>query len=200
MRRESMRTRLRTAIRSLIVDEYSLFVSWTRYSSAHEIAVASQLARHLAPMFSRTWDIDCEYNRAGTDQVKRGAGSKRHPADLVIHRRTGTGSANNLLVLELKVPRPPERDDRPDTVRARRGGTEESVKGLQMTHEYQHGVFLRLNCARPRGGGSPDLEPTWRWFSSKSDDTAFSLVFNEDERLSILEEARHNWEIRRRHC
>jgi hypothetical protein len=185
VRRSTLETRLRVALRSLLVDEYSLFVPWASGRPVSELAVCSQLARHLAPQLSRSWDVDCEYNRAGLDQIKQVDGN-HHRADLIVHRRTGCGEdGHNLLMVELKVV----------DASTRAGGTEESLSALVGEYKYRYGVYLQLDC-RWRNGNGPLVEPRWKWFGANCD-TAFRMVFVSSTLNTILAEARDEWAIRR---
>ncbi len=187
MLRSTVETRLRIAIRNLIVDEYSLFVPWAGSARpASEVAACSQLARHLAPQFSRTWDVDCEYNREGINEVKRVNQAWRRP-DLIVHRRTGCGQGgHNLLMIELKIINANERS----------GGTEESLSSLVEKHNYEHGVFLHLN-SQPNNGNAI-VNPQWKWFGTDSDPD-FKPVFERPSAINvILDEARRQWAARRR--
>jgi hypothetical protein len=179
MRRETVKTRLRVAIRSLIVDEYSLFIPWAGDRGVSEVAFCSQLARHLAPTLPKTWDVDVEYNRALENEVKRDPSDQVRRADLVVHRRTGRGPANNLLIIEMKTAEVRSGDER--------GGTEISLQGLMRKYEYQHGVFLRL----------VDLYPEWKWFGGgEKDDDDFRPVFGTATLEVVLAEAETYWQVR----
>ena len=182
--RETLAARLRIALGNLIVDEFSLFVPWVAGRPASEMTVCAQLARYLAPLFPRTWDIDCHYNRAGVTKAKRGVGGGLHPADLIIHRRTGRGARHNLLVVELKVTQASEG----------RGGSEQTLSELMLEHAYQYGVFLQLNCTA--SGGISSLNPKWKWLRFQQASEA-GVVFDKPALDSLLIEGRRNWESRK---
>ncbi|TYP90746.1 hypothetical protein [Blastococcus xanthinilyticus] len=151
MQPNTVRTRLRTALRQLLVDDWTLFTSWAAGRPVSEVSICAHLGWHLRPQFPRSWDVDCEYNRAGDDAVKRGAGGETLRADLLVHRRGRTGPGNNLLVLELKV----------TEASAGTGGSFDSVRSLARAHRYQHGVYLTLGARRD--GDDVRLAPRWQW-------------------------------------
>lgn len=184
MLRKNLETRLRVALRNLIVDEYSLFVPSYGNRPASEVAVCAQLARYLAPQLSRTWDVDCEYNRAGTDRPKMGDDKLRHPADLIVHRRTGVGPEHNLLVLELKTT-----DENGSA-----GGNPTSLQAVMREHGYRHGVFLHLGYR----SADASLAPDWEWFGD-TPSHEMGPVFDTNALKAIHTEAEAQWQTRNPH-
>ncbi|MBW6435759.1 hypothetical protein KZ829_18615 [Actinoplanes hulinensis] len=180
-----MESRVRTALRNLIVDEYSLFVPHHGKRPVSELTASAHLARLLVPQFSRSWDIDCEYNRAGLKEIKRDSARARRRPDVIIHRRTGEDSRHNLLILELKI------------TSGRGGGSEKSVQDLLTKFGYRHGLFLHLNWQEAKEEHEPLLNPEWRWFG-ESADSSRQPVYQHATLAAILAEARLNWAERRR--
>lgn len=158
MERSTLQTRLRVAVRQLLVDEWSLFTSWVGGRPVSERTNCAHLAWYLRPQVPRSWDIDCEYNRAGLDGVKRTADGS-HPADLIIHKRGGDGAdGHNLLLLELKV-----------TDRAvGQGGSEEVLQEVCRAYKYRYGAFVHLGAETRSGRVS--VTPTWRWWEHQTPD------------------------------
>jgi hypothetical protein len=70
---------------------------------ASEWAIAHRLAVYLEQELPQNWNVDCEYNRQGSEKEAKamGDGGKIRP-DIVIHHRTLLEPENNLLVIELK--------------------------------------------------------------------------------------------------
>lgn len=70
---------------------------------ASEWAIAHRLAVYLECELPPGWNVDCEYNRQGSEGKAKamGSGGKIRP-DIVIHHRTLLEPENNLLVIELK--------------------------------------------------------------------------------------------------
>ena len=152
---------------------------------ASERAIAMSLGWHVRAVMDRSWDIDCEYNRAGvagSADVKRWSSPARDEVgnepdqapvtpDLIIHRRGLTGEANNLLVMELKTRQSTE--STPSSGRS--GGSLESILNIQKQHAYQHAVLLNLQLS-PKG-----LAPQWVWAELAEDgkpDHVAQLVFD----------------------
>ena len=70
---------------------------------ASEWAIAHRLAVYLEHELPAHWNVDCEYNRQGSEREAKamGSGGKIRP-DIVIHHRTLPEPEHNLLVIELK--------------------------------------------------------------------------------------------------
>lgn len=85
---------------------------------ANERSITHRLAIHMEPLFEG-WNIDCEYNRIGTEANKYKQffiqpedighvseidpeGSRVFP-DIVVHHRGENGSEDNLLIVEVKL-------------------------------------------------------------------------------------------------
>ncbi len=172
MRRDAVQRRLRIAISNLILEDWRLLTVQANNSDqpVSEVSVASALGWHLRPLLDRSWDVDCEYNRAGRDLeavIKR----RRAPnapdeelgrlvyPDLIVHRRGEKGRQNNLLALELKTNH--ERQEGSSHRDGRRSGLSrgslDSVAEVLGTHEYQHGVLLDLRVERNV------VDPQWQW-------------------------------------
>ncbi|MDR1118796.1 MAG: hypothetical protein LBL01_05815 [Bifidobacteriaceae bacterium] len=151
--------RLRTALVTLILDEYSLLETVQLPLPASERVIASQLAWRLRTEYERSWDVDVEYNRVGHGSVGRAGRMSQvdpatRPVDISIHHRGLTGRNDNLMVLELKTHGVP---DLPAEV-AR-------LERTQRHYDYQHAVLLDLGMAP---GAAPDappvvLSPQWLW-------------------------------------
>ncbi len=75
-----------------------------------EWATAHRLALYLEEHFPG-WDVDCEYNKVGTEINSKhdSSGTHRRP-DIIVHKRERLEKDNNLLVIEIKM----ESDDSPD--------------------------------------------------------------------------------------
>jgi hypothetical protein len=70
---------------------------------ASEWAIAHRLAVYLEHELPPEWNVDCEYNRQGSEGEAKamGNGGKIRP-DVVIHHRTLLEPEHNLLVIEVK--------------------------------------------------------------------------------------------------
>ncbi len=123
------------------------------YSAGVERSVAHRLAvqMELGNCFSGL-NIDCEYNRHGRD-TKQLLGIRecswrrktdRISPDIIVHNRTKTGAANNLLVVEMKMNSKKDMCD---------------LKKLELfttkpgTYEYQLGLYINVKQG--------EFVPTW---------------------------------------
>lgn len=184
VQRSALQDRIRIALRQVIVDEWSLFTSWTSGRPVSERTICAHLAWYLRPQVPREWDVDCEYNRSGLAAVKADAGGNQHPADLVVHHRGLEGEGHNLLLMELKV----------TSASTNNGGSPETVRDLVKHLRYQDGVYLHLNARKV--GGTTTLDPQWTWFSSTSAETTTSAVYKSQTLAVILREAQRALESR----
>jgi hypothetical protein len=180
--------RLRTALVTLILDEYSLLETVQLPLAASERVIASQLAWRLRTEYERSWDVDVEYNRVGHGSVGRAGRMNQpdpatRPVDISIHHRGLTGRDDNLMVLELKT-----------------HGVEDlaaEVSRLEQTqrhYDYQHAVLLDLGMSGgsgPRDGeprvddsaGPPVLlSPRWLWLPGPR---SLAPVFDESSALQL---------------
>jgi hypothetical protein len=176
----NIEARLRTALVTLILDEYSLLETVQLPLPASERVIANQLAWRLRTEYERSWDVDVEYNRVGHGSV--GVAAKRNqpdpatrPVDISIHHRGLTGRNDNLMVVELKTHGVPD----PAAEVARLEKTQEQ-------YGYQHAVLLDLGMSRGDQESGPPvlLSPSWLWLPGVK---TLAPVFDEDSarQLSI---------------
>ncbi|MGY1714221.1 hypothetical protein ACI78R_07175 [Geodermatophilus sp. SYSU D01106] len=195
MRRDSVQRRLRMAISNLILEDWRLLTVQAGNSDqpVGEVSVACALGWHLRRLMDRSWDIDCEYNRAGRDLeavVKRRRPSnapddergRRVYPDLIVHRRGEKGRDNNLLVLELKTNH--QRQERGNRQGGGRSGPSrgslDSIAEVRDTHEYRHGVLLDLRVE------SDMMEPHWQWLGTAGREAAPHAVYTRPGSLREL--------------
>lgn len=155
MLRDTLERRLTVALSNLLVEDWRLLTVQALDSRAavSEGSVAFALGWQVRSLIDRTWDVDCEYNRAGEGenaQVKRRDDSVVRP-DLIVHRRGLRGLRNNLLALELKTDAERQHHE---------GGSVESLLEVARLHDYQHAVFLDMGV---RQGA---VVPRWTWIQA----------------------------------
>lgn len=109
MSKEDVYSRVKKAIDELYQKDIFLLTV-----NAHERSISHKLAVYLEKHFDE-WDVDCEYNRVGQDQIEKALDFEEiqlcykhrqiisnkvsvYP-DIVIHKR---GEMRNLLVIEVK--------------------------------------------------------------------------------------------------
>jgi len=111
---EQIETILDTALANFVGDpRFKSSGAFLLERDANERTMAHHLAIHLIPHFNG-WDIDCEYNRDGSDDNKTLELPKRtqptsmdvdartvYP-DIIVHHRGDGGAENNLLIIEIK--------------------------------------------------------------------------------------------------
>jgi hypothetical protein len=170
--------RLRTALVTLILDEYSLLETVQLPLPASERVIANQLAWRLRTEYERSWDVDVEYNRVGHGTAAKGQRSQQpdpatRPVDISIHHRGLSGRNDNLMVAELKTHGVP---DLPAEV-AR-------LEKTQQHYDYQHAVLLDLGITRGAEEDGPPvlLRPSWLWLPGAR---TMSPVFDEESALQL---------------
>ncbi|MDR0505179.1 MAG: hypothetical protein LBG70_05180 [Bifidobacteriaceae bacterium] len=178
-----LEARLRTALTTLILDEYSLLENVRVPFTASDRVIAHQMGWRLRNEFARSWDIDVEYNREGTMPTAPAAEKVRRPVDVSIHHRGMRGSAHNLLVMEVKT--------------AHSGDISAEVARLEQTmdrYSYQHGVILDLGLTMGADPLAPPVEvyPQWLWLPGRGQ---FSPVFTIDAASQLSTDG---WQARQR--
>ncbi|MDR1442043.1 MAG: hypothetical protein LBJ02_06620 [Bifidobacteriaceae bacterium] len=170
--------RLRTALITLILDEYSLLETVHLPLPASERVIANQLAWRLRTEYERSWDVDVEYNRVGHGStVKAGRASQPDPAtrpvDISIHHRGLSGRNDNLMVVELKTHGVEDLDA--EVARLRK---------TQQHYDYQHAVLLDLGITRNKETEGPPvlLRPSWLWLPGTR---SLSPVFDDDSAAQL---------------
>ncbi|MDR1824634.1 MAG: hypothetical protein LBR27_04800 [Bifidobacteriaceae bacterium] len=151
--------RLRTAIITLVLDEYSLLETVRLPLPASERVIAHQLAWRLRTEYERSWDVDVEYNRVGHGTLAGGPKPDEpdpaaRPVDISIHHRGLSGRMDNLMVIEVKTHG--VKDLKAEVAR---------LDQTKRRYDYQHAVLLDLDIKK---GEDPDgapvvLDPAWLW-------------------------------------
>ena len=151
-----LQSRVRIALTTTIVNEWSLLSQEGGTSRPSERAVAFHLGWYLRPMVEDSWNIDCEYNRSGMhleESVRLVDDDGRRIPDLIVHHRGKLGPEHNLLLLELAT-------DRADVEGAATGDFGRA-RALQARFGYQYAAVLDLRI----GGDAADrpVAPHWQW-------------------------------------
>jgi len=151
-----LQSRVRIALTTTIVNEWSLLSLAAGTSRPSERAVAFHLGWYLRPMVEESWDIDCEYNRSGMhleESVRLVDSEGRRIPDLIVHHRGKLGPEHNLLLLELATDRASQEGVATgDFVRAR---------ALQARFGYRYSTVVDLRL----GDATSEhlINPTWQW-------------------------------------
>ncbi|MGY1842043.1 hypothetical protein [Modestobacter sp. SYSU DS0875] len=173
---QDLEARLRIALTSTIVEEFSLFVATPPGTLPSERAFAAQLAFRLRHVLENDWDIDVDHNSWPTSGNRYPSTAEAHTpntSNLTIHRRGRSGRADNLLRLQLRM-----QNSRHDEEELQQPS--EPV----VAQEYRYDIALNLHYAHVAGGGEPPvvLLPTWYWAGAEG---SSSDVYTEHAALSI---------------
>jgi len=115
----------------------------------NERSISHRLALHLQDEFPE-WDVDCEYNRKGHNDVKRldlrvvcmksdDIEAKTVFPDIIVHHRT---TDDNLLVIEIKK----------STSRVSSDADFRKLKAFKRQLGYRHALFLRFIIGEKEAG------------------------------------------------
>ena len=176
MLQEDIAARLRIALTTTIVEEYSLLMTSPQLMPPSERTFAAQLAFRLRHVLENDWHVDVDYNSWPAPGERR-AGARTSPipgtACIVVHRRGKTGRDNNLFLLELKMQDTPHHEDEV-----------QRLFELMNAHEYGHAALLNLHHAYTAACAEPPvvLLPTWGWIGPE---TKYSDVYAEDVALAV---------------
>lgn len=118
----------------------------------NERSITHKFAECLAPLFPG-WDVDCEYNRVGSDPKRLYSdlvsikpekvesddteGTTIYP-DIIIHHRNESELGNNLLVIEAK--KNPSDSDRKKDI--------DKIRAIKKELKYKYGVFLEVSTKK----------------------------------------------------
>lgn len=174
MQLASLKNRIRIALTTTIVDEWSLLSTTSGTSRPTERGVAFHLGWHLRPMIERSWDIDCEYNRSAMDLeavVALEDVEGRGIPDLIVHHRGNLGPEHNLLLLELATDR-----ISPDGAEFKR------ARALQQRFGYQYAGLLDLRL----GIDGKLLAPHWQWSTLEEGPVDDSEVYTPEMLADVI--------------
>lgn len=118
--------------------------SYLLISDVSEWSLAHRLALYIEKKFNG-WNVDCEYNRVGTEnEIKQNsAGDKRRP-DVIVHHRGMVEKEHNLLVIEIK------KENSEDDYKKLKDFT--SPPTQDRPYQYQYGLSICFH---------PTLRKTW---------------------------------------
>jgi hypothetical protein len=127
-----LKARVRRAIDILYARDSDLFSR-----GASEWAIAHRLAVYLEQEIPG-WNVDCEYNRQGTEtNLKTNEEKRKIRPDIVLHHRGRTEMQHNLLVIELK-----KVESAADLGKA---GEYTKAPAEARTFQYQYGLALSVS-------------------------------------------------------
>jgi hypothetical protein len=176
-----LQNRMRIALTTTIVDEWSLLDTSVGTSRPSERAVAFHLGWHLRPMIESQWDVDCEYNRSGMyleESVRLVDSEGRRIPDLIVHHRGKLGPEHNLLLLELATDSAIDDPNGEAFARAR---------ALQMRFGYRFSGVLDLRLGE--GGPEIPIAPRWKWATLEDGPVDEDDVYAPEVLTEILDRA-----------
>jgi len=143
-----LQARVRIALTSTLVDEWTLFAPTAGTSRPSARTVAFHLGWYLRQTIPRTWDVDSAYDRSGMlleESVRFDAGQA---PDLIAHHRGRLGPEHNLLLAHVFATEPAA-DEHRDLAAA---------GALQHRFGYRYALLLDL---RLQVTGA--VTPHWHW-------------------------------------
>lgn len=148
-----LQARVRIALTTTLVDEWTLFAPAAGTSRPSERTVSFQLGWALRATVDHTWDTDAEYDRSGMTlepAVRLGVDADR-PPHLILHRRGRLGPEDNLLLVELTT----------DAASAPVVPTLAASQGIQRRFGYRYAVLLDLRLSDE--ADQAVVHPHWHW-------------------------------------
>jgi hypothetical protein len=178
--------RLRTALTTVILDEYSLLETVRLPLPASERVIAHQLAWRLRTEYERSWDVDVEYNRVGhgSDPAEAAPDPEHRPVDISVLHRGLAGRDHNLMVVELKT------QGVPDLAAER-----ERLATTARHYDYQHAVLVDLGLEPNENPLGPPMLvwPSWLWLPGGG--SQLVQVFSDDV---VHQLSYDGWQARKR--
>ena len=176
-----LQARVRIALTTTLVDEWSLFAPSAGTSRPSERTISSHLGWALRGSVEKSWDVDVDYDRSGMvlEAAVRLDGATARPPHLIVHQRGRLGPEHNLLLVEL-------------TTGAADPGTSQLAvaRAIQQRFGYRYAVLLDLRL--DDDATTAHVHPHWQWTTLEeglvTEDPV--PVYTEDVLVSILQRAR----------
>ncbi|UZN03382.1 hypothetical protein [Cellulomonas sp. S1-8] len=149
-----LQARVRIALTTTLVDEWTLVAPSAGTSRPSERTVSFHLGWALRGMVERTWDVDADYDRSGMvlESSVRLDGATHRPPHLIVHQRGRLGPEHNLLLVELTA----------DASAAAPGAADLAVaQAIQRRFGYRYAVLLDLRLHDD--ATTADVHPHWQW-------------------------------------
>ena len=147
-----LQARVRIALTTTLVDEWTLFAPSAGTSRPSERTISFHLGWNLSGTVERVWDVDADYDRSGMllEPSVRFDGSTYRPPSLIVHRRGLLGPEHNLLLVELSADAgAPGAVDLP------------VAQAIQRRFGYRYAVLLDLRLHDDAGAAA--VHPHWQW-------------------------------------
>lgn len=149
-----LQSRVRIALTTTLVDEWTLVAPSAGTSRPSERTIAFHLGWALQGTIEKSWDVDADYDRSGMvlEAAVRLDGPTVRPPHLIVHQRGRLGPEHNLLLVELTA----------DAAGAAPGAADLAVaQAVQRRFGYRYAVVLDLRLHED--AATADVRPHWHW-------------------------------------
>ena len=175
-----LQARVRIALTTTLVDEWTLFAPSAGTSRPAERTISSHLGWALRGSVERSWDVDVDYDRSGMvlESSVRLDGTTSRPPHLIVHQRGRLGPEHNLLLVELTTATDP-------------GAPQLAVaRAIQQRFGYRYAVLLDLRL--DDDATTAHVHPHWQWATLEDGPATDEPVpvYADDVLTGILQRAR----------
>lgn len=149
-----LQARVRIALTTTLVDEWTLFAPSAGTSRPSDRTISFHLGWALRGSIEKAWDVDADYDRSGMvlESSVRLDGATHRPPHLIVHQRGRLGPEHNLLLVELTA----------DARSAAPGAADLAVaRAIQQRFGYRYAVLLDLRL--DDDAATADVRPHWQW-------------------------------------
>lgn len=149
-----LQARVRIALTTTLVDQWTMFAPSAGTSRPSERTISFHLGWALSGTIEKTWDVDADYDRSGMvlEEAVRLDGGMHRPPHLIVHQRGRLGPEHNLLLVELTADAAVAAPGTADLVAA---------QAIQRRFGYRYAVLLDLRLAEDES--TADVHPHWQW-------------------------------------
>ncbi|MBO0919455.1 hypothetical protein J1G42_01265 [Cellulomonas sp. zg-ZUI222] len=150
-----LQSRVRIALTTTLVDEWTLLAPSAGTSRPSERTISFHLGWALRCTIEGRWDLDADYDRSGMvlEDSVRFDGVTLRPPHLIVHRRGRLGPEHNLLLVELTA----------DAAAATAGTANlAAARSVQQRFGYRYAVLLDLRLD-DADAAATQVMPHWQW-------------------------------------
>jgi len=149
-----LQARVRIALTTTLVDEWTLFAPSAGTSRPSDRTISFHLGWAMHGTIEKSWDVDADYDRSGMvlEESVRLDGTTVRPPHLIVHQRGRLCPEHNLLLVELTA----------DASAAAPGAADLTVAhAVQQRFGYRYAVLLDLRLRED--ASTADVHPHWQW-------------------------------------
>lgn len=155
-----LQARVRIALTTTLVDEWSLFAPTAGTSRPSDQTITFHLGWNLRRTIARDWDLDSAYDRSGMLLEQSVRFDRFRAPDLIVHHRGMLGPEHNLLLMHVFADEDTRDGDRPELAAAH---------ALQQRFGYRYALLLDLRLRVDARDAT--VTPFWRWSTLESGPT-----------------------------